>query len=823
MFSLMATEALAAGEKTLIIVDQNELVDQAVDKLMQATGIRAEREKAEHSASLTAPVVVATVQSLANRLDKFSPDHFGLVIADEADKSISAQWQKVLNRFDGSAKVAGFTATPHRTDQKNLGCYYENVVERENLFSLINKGFLSPVHVLMLPIKIDLSAVHVTDGDFDANELDEIIGPHLLKIAEVISCHAAFRKTLVFLPLVKTCQKFAEIGRSIGLSVDYVHGRDADRSEKLERFKAGGFDVLANSSLLTRGYDDTSIDCIVPIRPTKSITLYCLDSKTEVLTSTGWTTYPGLHDTVAAFDTKTGRIQFTPITGIVRRETIPGECFLSLKGQSVDIRVTDNHRMLYDHKRKTGWKFKTAMELSQLKDTSYIPVSGIGHQPGVPLTDAELRFIGWVMTDGCINKINKAITITQGEHQPWIDSIQKCIDGCGFKSTKSAYWRKDSFNQTSRCVRWTISHGKPRGTGKHLQGWSRLSPWLSKDFHHSLMFVSPEQFDVLIEAIHLGDGSKQSSAKGWTRRSYHICSANRNFIERLQIVAIMCGYRANLSFHNTQNHIWMLHLKKQSWVRVGGSYRDRPNWKIESKREPCWCVENELGTIVTRRNGKVAIVGNCQMIGRGTRLSAGKQNMLLIDLLYQSTKHMVCRPANLIAGNDLQARAITEVAAGGMPADIADAMPVDLQSMASDATEQREQSLRKQLEAHKNKKRKSISADEFALEHGVSGLADYEPAMDWERREVTTRQATYLKQAKIDLTTVRGQGHASKLLDVFFREVKKPRMAAPKAVALMERMPGLCHQIGINNLDNVTAAQAGRFFAALKERKEQLV
>jgi superfamily II DNA or RNA helicase len=487
MFSLMATEALAAGEKTLIIVDQNELVDQAVDKLMQATGIRAEREKAEHSASLTAPVVVATVQSLANRLDKFSPDHFGLVIADEADKSISAQWQKVLNHFDGSAKVAGFTATPHRTDQKNLGCYYENVVERENLFSLINKGFLSPVHVLMLPIKIDLSAVHVTDGDFDANELDEIIGPHLLKIAEVISCHAAFRKTLVFLPLVKTCQKFAEIGRSIGLSVDYVHGRDADRSEKLERFKAGGFDVLANSSLLTRGYDDTSIDCIVPIRPTKSVTLYF------------------------------------------------------------------------------------------------------------------------------------------------------------------------------------------------------------------------------------------------------------------------------------------------------------------------------------------------QMIGRGTRLSAGKQNMLLIDLLYQSSKHMVCRPANLIAGNDLQAQAITEVAAGGMPADIADAMPVDLQSMASDATEQREQSLRKQLEAHKNKKRKSISADEFALEHGVSGLADYEPAMDWERREVTTRQATYLKQAKIDLTTVRGQGHASKLLDVFFREVKKPRMAAPKAVALMERMPGLCHQIGINNLDNVTAAQAGRFFAALKERREQLV
>jgi superfamily II DNA or RNA helicase len=107
---------------------------------MQATGIRAEREKAEHSASLTA-TSRGNGPEHANRLDKFAADHFGLVIADEADKSISKQWQKVLNHFDGSAKVAGFTATPHRTDQKNLGCYYENVVERENLIQLNQQRF----------------------------------------------------------------------------------------------------------------------------------------------------------------------------------------------------------------------------------------------------------------------------------------------------------------------------------------------------------------------------------------------------------------------------------------------------------------------------------------------------------------------------------------------------------------------------------------------------------------------------------------------------------------------------------------------------------
>ena len=59
--------------------------------------------------------------------------------------------------------------------------------------------------------------------------------------------------------------------------------------------------------------------------------------------------------------------------------------------------------MIYDHKKKTGWKFIEAERLAELKSGSYIPVSGQGDFSGIPLTDAELKFIGWVMTDGTIN------------------------------------------------------------------------------------------------------------------------------------------------------------------------------------------------------------------------------------------------------------------------------------------------------------------------------------------------------------------------------------------------------------------------------------
>jgi superfamily II DNA or RNA helicase len=484
MFSWMAQEEAQEDGRTLVLVDQEELVWQAIDKLKQFGNVAAQAEKAEYRARLEVPAVVATVQTMVGRLNKWPADHFTLVVADEADKSITPSWQTVLNHFDPHAKVCGFTATPWRTDQRNLGEYYQRKVEHENLFTLIDKGFLAPIKVLMLPIKIDVSAVRTVGGDYDADELDNIIGPHLRKVAEAIRDHAGFRKTLVFLPLVRTAEKFADIARGVGLCAEYVHGKSEDREEILERFRRNEFDVLANSQLLTRGYDDPSIDCIVPVRPTKSTTLY---------------------------------------------------------------------------------------------------------------------------------------------HQ---------------------------------------------------------------------------------------------------------------------------------------------------------------------------------------------------IVGRGTRIcKPHKRDLLLMDFLYQSSKHLVCRPANLIAATQAEAEAITEetVARAGMPGDVADGL--DLQDVAQDASAKREEALRKKLEEHKHKKAKAISAEEFAYEHGRMDVLEYEPLFAWERAPVSPDQEKYLKRAKIDLSTVTCRGHASKLLDIYF-PTQKARLASPKAVALMRRMPGLCKAIGIQSLTNVTAAQAGRFFAALKERRQ---
>jgi superfamily II DNA or RNA helicase len=271
---VFANLASMARGKTLILAHREELIDQAIDKIFHATGLNAGKEKAEYSASLSDKVVVASVQSMINRLDGWPGDHFSLIVCDEAHHSISDSWQRVLNHFDSHAKVLGVTATPDRGDKRNLGSYYENVSYETNIVDMIRDGYLSPIKIKTMPIRLDLRQVHQTAGDFDSKELGDALGPYLEQIAWAIRNEAGERKTLCFLPLIATSKRFVEICQSIGIRAKHIDGYSEDRKEIQEEFARGDFDLLSNAMLLTEGYDCPSIDCVVCLRPTRSRALY---------------------------------------------------------------------------------------------------------------------------------------------------------------------------------------------------------------------------------------------------------------------------------------------------------------------------------------------------------------------------------------------------------------------------------------------------------------------------------------------------------------------------------------------------------------------
>ena len=276
VFAKVTEDCVRQGSRVLILAHRGELLDQAADKLKKTTGLGCAVEKAESSCQGTwFRVVVGSVQTLMRekRLNSFSSDYFDTIIIDEAHHCISDSYQRVLQHFSG-AHVLGVTATPDRGDMKNLGTYFESIAYEYTLPKAIKEGYLSPIKALTIPLKIDMSSVSVQAGDFKASDISTALDPYLQGIAEEMKKYCQDKKTVVFLPLVKTSQKFRDLLNENGFHAAEVNGDSQDRAEILRDFDSGKYNVLCNSMLLTEGWDCPSVDCVIVLRPTKVRSLY---------------------------------------------------------------------------------------------------------------------------------------------------------------------------------------------------------------------------------------------------------------------------------------------------------------------------------------------------------------------------------------------------------------------------------------------------------------------------------------------------------------------------------------------------------------------
>lgn len=276
VFSKVIEDRVRKGERVLVLAHRSELLEQASDKLKQSTGLNTATEKAEEtSIGSWFRVVVGSVQTLQRdkRLRKFAKDHFDTIVVDEAHHCISDGYQRVLGHFD-QANVLGVTATPDRGDMRNLGTYFESLAYEYTLPKAIKEGYLSKIKALTIPLTLDLSGVGTQAGDFKSSDLSSALDPYLYQIADEMAKQCQDRKTVVFLPIVKTSQKFRDILNERGFKAAEVNGESKDRAEVLKDFEDGKYNVLCNSMLLTEGWDCPSVDCVVVLRPTKVRALY---------------------------------------------------------------------------------------------------------------------------------------------------------------------------------------------------------------------------------------------------------------------------------------------------------------------------------------------------------------------------------------------------------------------------------------------------------------------------------------------------------------------------------------------------------------------
>jgi superfamily II DNA or RNA helicase len=273
----LARRVASRGGRTLLLAHRGELLSQAADKIEKFTGLTCAVEKAEQTCLGTwNSVTVGSVQTLMrdSRLDALAPNRFDCVMVDEAHHALADGYVKVLEHFD-SANVLGVTATPDRSDQRDLGEVFDSLAYEYGLAKAVKDGWLCPIEAQMLPVTLDVSGVSIQAGDYSAGQLGDALDPYLDAIADAMANEGLKdHRTVVFLPLVRTAKAFRDRLCERGFQAAEVDGQSDDRDEVLSDFDSGRYNILCNSMLLTEGWDCPAVDCVVVLRPTKSRSLY---------------------------------------------------------------------------------------------------------------------------------------------------------------------------------------------------------------------------------------------------------------------------------------------------------------------------------------------------------------------------------------------------------------------------------------------------------------------------------------------------------------------------------------------------------------------
>ena len=172
----------------------------------------------------------------------------------------------------------------------------------------------------------------------------------------------------------------------------------------------------------------------------------------------------------------------------------------------------------------------------------------------------------------------------------------------------------------------------------------------------------------------------------------------------------------------------------------------------------------------------------CQMVGRGTRLSPGKENLLLLDFLWMTERHELCHPAALICEDEAVAKKMTEELEGaGGPMDLEEAE----QKASLDVVAQREEALAKQLAEQRKKKRKLVDPLQFEMSIQAEDLAGYVPAFGWEMGPPTDKQIAELERRGIYTGDIGNAGKAAKLLDRLHKR-QMDGLTTPKQIRFLE-------------------------------------
>lgn len=272
MAAALLNSVCSLGFGGQFLVHRKELIDQTSDSFTEL-GLRHGFVASKRPMDLSNSLLIAGVQTLANRLDVVLPPRLGVI--DEAHHATAETWARVMEAY-GDSWIIGLTATPERLDGRGLDEHFDVLIEGPSVAWLIAKKFLSP-YEYFAPDRPDMSGVDDMAGDYSRTgaaavmDRPKLIGDfveHYLRLAPG-------ERGIVFAVNRQHSQHLAEAFNGAGIPTAHIDSTmDAERDAAMKAFRGHDLTLLTNVDLLGEGVDVPDISYVGLGRPTKSLSLH---------------------------------------------------------------------------------------------------------------------------------------------------------------------------------------------------------------------------------------------------------------------------------------------------------------------------------------------------------------------------------------------------------------------------------------------------------------------------------------------------------------------------------------------------------------------
>ena len=227
--------------------------------------------------------VFASVQSLhGRRLAELSPDHFDVIVIDEFHHAEAPTYLHILDHFRPK-QLLGLTATPERTDGKNVIERFGAPTYELRLWHALDRKLLCPFHYFGIDDRTDLSAATWVGGRYADSALDRafveageerarlVIRELLEKVEDLERM-----RVVAFCATIRHAEFMAEQFQQAGLQAKALHsglGTEV-RKELVRGFRNGELPIICTVDLFNEGVDIPEIDTVLFLRPTESATVF---------------------------------------------------------------------------------------------------------------------------------------------------------------------------------------------------------------------------------------------------------------------------------------------------------------------------------------------------------------------------------------------------------------------------------------------------------------------------------------------------------------------------------------------------------------------